>query len=221
MPLLFGAMLAMLGLLMLAPSALTQEPGPPTQEEIDSAVPCEEVFGEGSVVCNAPVFPETGTACPPGTIPAGEGCQGDPAATPAEQQAGLERFEAGLVEAGLVPVAEEQEPAAPVSCDDFTTQFQAQQFFDFNATPEEQAILDPDGNGFACDSGQIVFGEDPAEAPTPVDETAPPEAAPPEAAPGAAADATALPDTGGPALLLPLAGLMVAAGLGLAFIRRR
>lgn len=48
-----------------------------------------------------------------------------------------------------------------VGCGDFVTingepsQWQAQQFFDFQATPEQRAILDPDGNGFACDNGNI------------------------------------------------------------------
>lgn len=46
-----------------------------------------------------------------------------------------------------------------------------------------------------------------------------PEEAPVAEAP-VADDTAELPTTGGPALLLPLAGLMVATGLGLAFIRR-
>lgn len=43
-----------------------------------------------------------------------------------------------------------------ISCDDFVSaaenpsQYQAQQFFDTVATPEEQAMLDEDGDGFAC-----------------------------------------------------------------------
>jgi hypothetical protein len=47
--------------------------------------------------------------------------------------------------------------AAYATCDDFISlagspsQYQAQQYFDFTATPEEQAILDTDGDGFACD----------------------------------------------------------------------
>ncbi len=45
----------------------------------------------------------------------------------------------------------------PVSCDGFISaagyrsQWGAQQFFDFNATPEQRALLDIDGDGFACD----------------------------------------------------------------------
>jgi hypothetical protein len=47
--------------------------------------------------------------------------------------------------------------AAYATCDDFISsagsrsQSQAQQYFDFTATPEEQAILDTDNDGFACD----------------------------------------------------------------------
>ncbi len=48
-----------------------------------------------------------------------------------------------------------------------------------------------------------------------------PVAEQPDVPAGEEAPDTALPETGGPALLLPLAGLMVATGLGLAFIRRR
>ncbi len=109
---------------------------------------------------------------------------------------------------------------APVSCDGFISvagnfsQFSAQQFFDFNATPEEQAILDPDGNGFACDDGTIESGVDPAEAP--VVETV---ETPAPAAPAASETMTALPDTGGASLMALGAGaLLVAGGL---LIRRR
>ena len=51
----------------------------------------------------------------------------------------------------------EPSEAAYATCDDFISaagspsQYQAQQYFDFTATPEEQAILDTDGDGFACD----------------------------------------------------------------------
>src|SRR5215213_9433298 len=51
----------------------------------------------------------------------------------------------------------EPSEAVYATCDDFISaagspsQYQAQQYFDFTATPEEQAILDTDGDGFACD----------------------------------------------------------------------
>ena len=53
--------------------------------------------------------------------------------------------------------APNEEPAAGVDCSGFTTMFgepsqwQAQQFYDSVATPEQRAIFDPDGDGFACD----------------------------------------------------------------------
>ncbi len=54
----------------------------------------------------------------------------------------------------LAPNATAQNSA---TCDRFfsavgyPSRYQAQQNFDFLATPEEQAILDIDGDGFACD----------------------------------------------------------------------
>lgn len=54
----------------------------------------------------------------------------------------------------LAPTALAQ---TPISCDGFVSyagyrsQWGAQQYYDFNATPEERAILDTDGDGFACD----------------------------------------------------------------------
>ncbi len=118
-----------------------------------------------------------------------------------------------------------EESEAPVSCDGFISpagnfsQFGAQQFFDFNATPEERAILDPDGNGFACDDGAIEFGVDPAEAPpeAPVSEAV--ETPAPVATPEASASMTALPDTGGASLIALGAGALLLGG-GL-LIRRR
>ncbi len=36
------------------------------------------------------------------------------------------------------------------------SQWQAQQFYDGVATPEQRAVLDPDGDGFACSEGNPV-----------------------------------------------------------------
>lgn len=104
-----------------------------------------------------------------------------------------------------------------VSCEGFISfagnpsQFSAQQFYDFNATPTEQAILDPDGDGIACEG--LVSGE--AEsAPAPAPTSTGTEAMPSESM-------TVMPDTGGPSLLLPVAVLLVGSGvLGFALLKR-
>ncbi len=104
------------------------------------------------------------------------------------------------------PAPTEDTGAQQVGCDGFASQFGAQQFYDFNATPEEQAILDPDGNGFACDSPTAPATEQ-------YDAGTPPST-------GTESYAT-LPDTGGPSLLLPFSALLIGAGiLGLVAKRR-
>lgn len=213
MPLMFAAMLAMLALALYAPAALSQVRGPSGADgsfncaDFDTQEQAQAFFdAQGGLAGGDPDgLDADGDGIPCESLPSGEAEDGT-----------------------MMPPGNGAGEEPTVSCNDFTTifgepsQFQAQQFFDTVATPEEQAILDPEGNGFACDGGQIVFGEDPAEAPAPAEDDA---AAPVDEAPVAEApvadDAAALPETGGPALLLPLAGLMVAAGLGLAFIRRR
>ncbi len=114
-------------------------------------------------------------------------------------------------------------------CGSFGSQFGAQQYYDFNATAEEQAIMDPSGDGFACtpEDGNIVVEEitgAPAQDPNaPVGEfsglTPPPSEASDMVADVADDDMTGLPDTGGPALLLPIAGLALISG-GLLMKRR-
>lgn len=101
-----------------------------------------------------------------------------------------------------------------VSCSGFASQFGAQQFYDFNATPEQQAMLDADSDGFACEEGDQGTATTQYEPPV-----APATEAPAVTAPAAA---TPLPETGGPALLLPLsAGLLLAGGLAMGLLRRR
>ncbi len=73
---------------------------------------------------------------------------------------------AGVSEESITETTIPSEPAPEeaVSCADFVTingepsQWQAQQFYDFQATAEQRAALDPDGNGFACDRGLGVPG---------------------------------------------------------------
>ena len=96
--------------------------------------------------------------------------------------------------------------AEPVSCEQFValasgefSQYQAQQFFDFVASEEQRAVLDPDGNGFACDDGEIEFGGDDGST----------------ASASASASASALPETGGPAPAFVLAPLVLLVGTGL------
>ena len=64
--------------------------------------------------------------------------------------------EGGRYEETEAPQTTIEDTSVEISCDDFgsaagdPSQFQAQQFYD-SATPEEQAILDEDTDGFACD----------------------------------------------------------------------
>lgn len=93
--------------------------------------------------------------------------------------------------------------------------------------PTVVANVDPDGNGIACDAGSITGPLAPATAPATITEaTTPTTTATPTSAPvitPAASTSTtaALPNTGGPILLLPAAALLIGSGL-LAFgISRR
>ncbi len=111
--LLGATILAMMAVLLLATAAMGQQAGPPTAEELNNPT-CEEAFGPA--VCNVPINPETGTACPPGTIPGGDLCQPDPNATSAEQQSGLQEFQDNLAAAQqqYSPDVSEQ-PAQPTT----------------------------------------------------------------------------------------------------------
>lgn len=97
----------------------------------------------------------------------------------------------------------------PRNCDEFGgSQASAQQFLE-NVTPNDEFNLDPDNDGLACE--ELLDGGGVAPAP-----------AAPAPAPTTGSGVTVMPDTGGPALLLPVAALLVGSGLlGFAALRRR
>jgi Domain of unknown function (DUF4352) len=110
-------------------------------------------------------------------------CGALPAPPPAEAETSASA--SATATATSTPTADE---AQAVSCDDFVayasgtpSQWQAQQFYDFQATPAQQAALDPDGDGFACE-----------DASTDTDPGGTPE---PSATPNPTADPTAEPST--------------------------
>jgi hypothetical protein len=190
---------------VLAQEEAQYQYGPPSQEELENARSCEEVYGAGSDVCNADMDPETGTPCPAGQIPFGEGCvRASNADTPIVEnpydnpgpRCDLYEFREDALEQegitcsnlpsreGLTPAdlpaaraaaeqraaqyASESEANGGVTCARFVSaagnpsQVLAQQFYDFQATPEQQASLDADGDGFACDdleTGKDDLGE--------------------------------------------------------------
>jgi hypothetical protein len=103
---------------------------------------------------------------PPGTIQPGtrESCEG--IADQADFEACAAQYEPRAD--GEPPAIEQQYGAGEVACENFVSaagnpsQLLAQQFYDFNATAEEQAALDADGDGFACDdleTGVDALGE--------------------------------------------------------------
>ncbi|MBX6764708.1 MAG: LPXTG cell wall anchor domain-containing protein [Rubrobacteraceae bacterium] len=105
--------------------------------------------------------------------------------------------------------------AQSVSCAGFHSQWAAQQYYDFLASPAEKQILDPDGNGYACDNGTITGPRNPTSS-TPASDQ---YSAPVSTAPSTAA-ATALPDTGGVSPLAPGFAVLLLGG-GLFLIARR
>lgn len=93
----------------------------------------------------------------------------------------------------------------------------AQEYFDGRANAQERAILDPDGNGIACDSAEP--GAEPETMEEPPTEEPPTEEPPVALEEGMEPEGThELPDTGGPALLVSVGGLMLM-GAGLAALR--
>lgn len=78
-----------------------------------------------------------------------------------------------------------------------------QSYFEQTANAKEQAILDPNSDGLACTAEDTAFlaGDTPAQQPQQQMEQQPQQ------------QMQSLPDTGGPAPLLPAAGLPLATGL--------
>lgn len=122
-----------------------------------------------------------------------------PLASSASASASAEATASGPSSASQSPSAE----AETSSCGDFRTmsgepsQWQAQQYYDFVATPEEKAILDPDGDGFACEDLEPGVGGTDAEgggdaSPEPDDSSPDPGTPAPEE------PSTAPPDSSGP-----------------------
>ncbi len=196
--LLYAAVLAMMAVLMLAPAALAQQGPACPGGQVNVLLP------SGEYTCVPPNIedqtPEQITAVnqdprPNAETPIVEN-QGIPVPgelTPAQQyaQQGIPQPTESQLEA-----AQNFAAGGPVSCEGFGSEFGAQQFYDFTATAEQQAILDPDGNGFACDTPTAT---QPAQSEIPV-------------------TTTALPATGGPSLALLAGALLVGAGL---VLRRR
>lgn len=187
--LLYLAALSMVIGLVFAPVALAQSRGP---SGADGTYNCEDFDDQGQA---QQVFNQD-LSDPHGLDADGDGqaCEELPTVT----QEGTIPGEGEAVSPGSEPTQ--------VSCSGFASQFGAQQYYDYNATPEEQAILDPNGDGLACTGGDVFTAADDqytaVEEPTPVEPV--------------------LPDTGGATpLLLPAAGLLLCAGLiGMRLVRR-
>jgi hypothetical protein len=188
--LLLLAALSMAVMLVLAPAAMAQD------------VDCPQLApGEAEAILAADPSDPNGLDADNDGIP----CEGDdPGATPTT----------GTDDQYTTTTATQA-----VSCDQFISavgnpsQFQAQQFYDFLATPEQQAALDADGDGFACDdleTGVDNLGVTDAD-----------RAANTEAPATSTATSTTLPATGGISLMIPAAVLLIGSSiLGLAIARR-
>lgn len=213
------ATLSLLAMLVFASVAFAQSRGP---SGADGTYNCEDfdTQEQAQAFFDADPSDPDGLDGPPGDAFTGEpgvACESLPSG--GDDDTGVEPADnngAGNMNAGT----------QQISCDDFISaagnpsQFQAQQYFDFQATPQERAILDQDGDGFACDeleTGVDNLGE------TDADRAATQDTGSNQYADNGADDngMTELPDTGGPALL-PIAALMMGFGaIGLGFLRLR
>jgi hypothetical protein len=215
--LLYLAMLAMVFSLVIAPAALAQSRGP---SGADGSYNCEDFdFQE-----DAQAFFEQDTSDPDGL----DGAPGE--AFTGEQGVACEELPSSGTETPTETPTETTPPEdTAVSCSGFISaagnpsQFGAQQFYDFNATPAEQAALDADGDGFACDdleTGVDNLGETDADRSATGEQYVTPTT-PDTPATSTPATGTELPDTGGPALLIPASILLLGTGLlGLRILRK-
>lgn len=175
---------------------------------------CEDSLPEGSTT-TGPTGPEVPQQNPdPCTIPPNgtKGFDGADADCVAEELETPQNTDNGSDVGGTI------------SCDDFVSaagnpsQFQAQQFYDFQATAAQQAAIDADGDGFACDSLETSvddLGETDADR-TAMQQPATPDNEQPSANQYAddSGEMTSLPDTGGfsPGGLAAGAGALLIAG---------
>lgn len=246
MPLMFGALLALLALALYAPAALSQVRGP---SGADGSFNCADFDTQEQAQA---FFDAQGGLA-----------GGDPDGLDADNDGiPCETLPSGEAEDGTMMGAEDGEevaPTTPTLGDSSAVAFDPAEFerseinpngpcFDPQIAPDVVGVpvedlafafvnrndpvgtplvspLDSNNSGIACDAltqeeAALISGTS-EEQPAPVEQPDVPAAEQPDVPAVEEAPDTALPETGGPALLLPLAGLMVAAGLGLAFIRRR
>ncbi len=126
-----------------------------------------------------------------------------------------------LPSGGTAPTTGGGNETTDLDCADFATQAEAQAVYDQD--PSDPNGLDADFDGIACEEGGekgTTTTQYQPQQPTATTEQYTP--AQPQAPAPTAPAATLLPSTGGPALLLPAAGLLLATGLlGLKVVRRR
>lgn len=210
--LLLLAALSMMVMLVLAPAAMGQTRGP---SGADGTYNCEDFDDQGQ----AQEFSLGDPGDTNGLDEDGDGqvCESLPTAMPGGEDGPI--FVPGEGESMTQYEAPTDTGTQAVSCEQFISaagnpsQFQAQQFYDFLATPEQQAALDADGDGFACDDLEtgvdnlgVTDADRGANIETPATSTA---------------TSTALPATGGISLILPAAVLLLGSGiLGIAIVRR-
>lgn len=228
------ATLSLVAMLVFASAAFAQSRGP---SGADGSYNCEDfdTQEEAQEFFDADPSDPDGLDGPPGDAFTGESgvaCEGLPSG--------------GGDNGGTTPPDEEPTPTVPeqpqqpqgdLDCIDFATQQAAQA--NLNANPSDPNGLDADNDGVACeestngattgtgyeDGSGLTNGGDMAEDNTTGGQATTGDQYTDDTAGDSVAggdDVAELPDTGGPALLLPVAALlMIAGGLSLAVLRRR